>query len=127
MTVFGDVDVSTLTELPAGRSPVVTHVVVPPEQPSHLARVWERVREEVLQGHRVFVVCPRIGAEDTEGEDVDSWDADGDKQPLSTAAAVIPTAARLQSGELDGVRVGVLHGRMSGEEKDDIKIGRAHV
>ena len=64
MTVFGDLDVSTLTELPAGRSPITTHVVPAGEKPHFLERAWERVREEVAAGHQVYVVCPRIGGDD---------------------------------------------------------------
>ncbi len=60
MTVFGDLDTSTLRELPAGRSPVTTTVVPTAEQPAWLARVWQRVREEVAAGRQAYVVCPRI-------------------------------------------------------------------
>ena len=64
MTVFGDLEVTELTELPAGRSPIATHVVPVDEKPHYLARTWERVREEVAAGRQVYVVCPRIGADD---------------------------------------------------------------
>ncbi|HEU5242286.1 MAG TPA: DEAD/DEAH box helicase, partial [Ornithinibacter sp.] len=60
MTVFGDLEVSTLSELPAGRAPIQTTVVPLAEQPKWLDRVWARVREEVGKGHQVYVVCPRI-------------------------------------------------------------------
>ncbi len=65
MTVFGDLDVSTLTELPAGRSPISTHVVPVAERPHYLARTWERIREEVGRGRQAYVVCPRIGGDET--------------------------------------------------------------
>jgi ATP-dependent DNA helicase RecG len=61
ITVFGDLDVTELTELPAGRSPIATHVVPVQEKPHYLARTWERVREEVASGRQVYIVCPRIG------------------------------------------------------------------
>src|SRR5690606_40198568 len=64
MTVFGDLEVSTLRELPAGRSPIATHVVPATERPALLDRAWQRVREEVAAGHQVYVVCPRIGDEE---------------------------------------------------------------
>lgn len=113
MTVFGDLEVSTLSELPAGRSPITTHVVAVAEKPAHAARVWERASEEVAQGHRVFVVCPRIGDdEDSKGADLES-----EESPLSS---VIDIAERLSGQELAHVRVGILHGRMSPEEKDDV-------
>ena len=119
MTVFGDVDVSTLSELPAGRAPIVTHVVVAREQPAHVARVWQRVREEVDAGHRVFVVCPRIGG-DAADDATDGLVSDDAAEPVNPSAAVIPLAQSLAEGELAGLRVGVLHGRLSGDEKDDV-------
>src|SRR5271166_2149196 len=63
MTVFGDLDVSTLTELPAGRSPIATHVVPAADKPRYLARTWERIREEIAAGRQAYVVCPRIGGD----------------------------------------------------------------
>ena len=61
MTVFGDLEMSTLTELPVGRSPIVTHVVPAAEKPHYLERAWERLREEAGRGRQCYVVCPRIG------------------------------------------------------------------
>ncbi|NDB18542.1 MAG: ATP-dependent DNA helicase RecG [Actinobacteria bacterium] len=85
MTVFSDLDVSTLDELPPGRAPITTHVVSAAAQPRHLARVWERIREEVALGRKAYVVCPQIGdnasakpkrsaagADDTAGESEDA-------------------------------------------------------
>jgi ATP-dependent DNA helicase RecG len=63
MTVFGDLEVTELTELPVGRSPIATHVVPAAEKPHYLDRTWERVKEEVAGGRQVYVVCPRIGGE----------------------------------------------------------------
>ena len=114
MTVFGDVDVSTLTELPAGRGQVVTHVVASKENPRSATRIWERVREEVAGGHRVFVVCPRIGDDGAVGEDETA--ADESTAPM---AGVVPLAESLASNELAGLRVGTLHGRMTADDKDD--------
>ncbi|WP_431039300.1 ATP-dependent DNA helicase RecG [Streptomyces sp. P6-2-1] len=64
MTVFGDLETSVLDQLPAGRSPIATHVVPAQDKPHFLARAWERVREEVAAGHQAYVVCPRIGDEE---------------------------------------------------------------
>ncbi|CAB4917985.1 MAG: ATP-dependent DNA helicase RecG [Actinobacteria bacterium] len=116
MTVFGDLDISTLSELPAGRTPIATHVVPAREQPALVERAWTRVREEVQAGHRVFVVCPRIG-EDADG------DADADESPI---ASVIAVAEQLSTGALAGLSIAVLHGRMTGEEKDDVMRRFAH-
>lgn len=64
MTVFGDLETSVLDQLPAGRSPIATHVVPAKDKPHFLARAWERVREEAAAGHQGYVVCPRIGDEE---------------------------------------------------------------
>jgi len=63
MTVFGDLEVSTLTELPAGRSPIATHVVPVADKPRYLDRAWERIREEAARGRQAYIVCPRIGGD----------------------------------------------------------------
>ena len=70
MTVFGDLEVTELAELPAGRSPIATHVVPAERKPHFLARAWERVSEEVAAGRQVYVVCPRIGGEADPGDAV---------------------------------------------------------
>lgn len=113
MTVFGDLDISTLDELPAGRSPITTHVVAVTEHPAHLDRAWQRVREEVAAGHRVFIVCPRIGGDGSEDQP-ESVDAESADLPISS---VLTLAQELDAGPLAGLRIGVLHGRLSGEEK----------
>lgn len=120
MTTFGDVDVSTLGEVPAGRSPVTTHVVVAGEQPAHLARAWQRVQEEVDQGHRVFIVCPRIGDDEGDAGDEETVDDGGARVGARPAAAVLEIARVLAEGPLSGSRVGVLHGRMPADAKDDV-------
>src|ERR1022692_2308427 len=68
MTVFGDLEVTELTELPAGRSPIATHVVPVAEKPHFLDRTWQRIREEVAKGRQAYVVCPRIGGEPSPDE-----------------------------------------------------------
>jgi ATP-dependent DNA helicase RecG len=69
MTVFGDLETSTLVEVPAGRSPVSTHVVPLAESPAWYERIWRRLAEEVAGGHQAYVVCPRIGEDDEVGQD----------------------------------------------------------
>jgi ATP-dependent DNA helicase RecG len=81
MTVFGDMETSTLRELPKGRSPIATHVVQA-ELPGWVERTWQRVAEEVAKGHQAYVVCPRIGdpdpgsalSSDSSDEDASTWD-----------------------------------------------------
>jgi ATP-dependent DNA helicase RecG len=126
MTVFGDLEVSTLTELPSGRSPIQTSVVPVGERPSWLDRVWERVREEVAKGHQAYVVCPRIG-EAPGSEDMEegaaggagSGGADG-PEGRRPPVAVLDVLPMLVEGPLAGLRVDLLHGRLPPEEKDDV-------
>ncbi|MDR3068818.1 MAG: ATP-dependent DNA helicase RecG [Cellulomonas sp.] len=133
MTVFGDLETSTLSEVPAGRSPVTTHVV-PADLPSWMARTWQRVADAAHAGERAYVVAPRIDPDDPEASGDDEGapaDLDGatERRPL---AAVVDVAARLAAEPvLDGVAVGLLHGRMTPEAKDrafaDFASGRVPV
>src|SRR5271169_4815705 len=135
MTVYGDLETSTLTELPAGRSAIATHVVPAADKPHFLERAWARVKEEVGRGQQAYVVCPRIGdgpaPEDPDEDDYvkeDDFDPQtamapatvdlshgvprsitnvGRRQPLS----VLDVAATLDAGPLAGLRLGILHGR----------------
>jgi ATP-dependent DNA helicase RecG len=119
MTVFGDLDVSTLTELPAGRSPIASHVVPAGEKPHFLERAWTRVREEVDTGHQVYVVCPRIGAGPE--EEADDVPADAETtSALRPALAVLDVMPMLVDGPLAGLRVEMMHGRMPPDAKDDV-------
>jgi ATP-dependent DNA helicase RecG len=126
MTVYGDLEVSALRELPAGRSPITTSVVPVAEKPGWLDRAWERITEEVRAGHQAYVVCPRIGeGSGSTGEDVDPDGPDGEppadidadrRAPL----AVLDVAPALAEGVLAGLRVGILHGKLPAEEKDTV-------
>ncbi len=120
MTVFGDLEVSTLRELPAGRSPLATHVVPAVERPDYLARAWQRAREEVLAGRQVYVVCPRIdtGTPESDGEP-ELADAEESAAPRPSAAVEVVLPA-LEQGPLAGLRLAALTGRMSSAEKDDV-------
>jgi len=114
MTVFGDLDVSTLRELPLGRQPITTHVIPVMEKPTYLERAWARIREEVGQGHQAYVVAPRIAAGSDENADIDFLfgTESGD------IASVEELAPRLHGGDLAGLRVAMLHGRLGSEEKE---------
>lgn len=114
MTVFGDLDVSTLRELPLGRSPITTHVISVVEKPAFLERAWTRIREEVAQGRQAYVVAPRISATDNDTSDIDFLFG----QEASDISSVEELAPRLASGALKGLRVADLHGRQSAEVKD---------
>lgn len=114
MTVFGDLDVSTLRELPLGRQPITTHVVPTMEKPTYLDRAWERIREEVLQGHQAYIVAPRIAAGSSEDADLDFLYGD----PSPEIASVEELAPKLHGGALQGLRLAPLHGRLPSELKD---------
>ncbi|MEU3919135.1 ATP-dependent DNA helicase RecG [Streptomyces sp. NPDC029004] len=116
MTVFGDLETSVLDQLPAGRSPIASHVVPAQDKPHFLARAWERVREEVEGGHQAYVVCPRIG----DGEDEPRKKSAEDEAEKRPPLAVIEIADQLAAGPLTGLRVEVLHGRMQPDDKDDV-------
>ena len=124
MTVYGDLEVCALRELPGGRSPISTTVVPVGEKPGWLDRVWRRITEEIAAGRQAYVVCPRIGSElggddtagdDTAGEDISDGDGSG-RPPI----AVLDLAPQLTEDPLAGLRLGVLHGRLPGEEKDAV-------
>ena len=118
MTVFGDLDVSTLRTLPAGRAPIESHVVPLAEHPGWEARVWERLAEELAEGRQGFVVCPAIEAGEAEESPAESDELEG-ADPAVPPAAVDETLARLRTHpSLAGRRIAPLHGRMSGDEKD---------
>ena len=117
MTVYGDLETSSLRELPAGRSPISSAVVPVAEKPAWLDRAWQRVREEVAAGHQAYIVCPRIGEQQSADEDVNEAlesDSDGRRPPL----AVLDVYEELAAGPLSGLRMAVLHGRLPAEEKD---------
>jgi ATP-dependent DNA helicase RecG len=127
MTVYGDLDTSTLSELPAGRSPIATHVVPALEKPHYLERTWERIREEVGKGRQAYIVCPRIGGDDdTPGDGADDAgltaaesDGDGDEADARRPPlAVLDVLPGLEQGSLSGLRLAMLHGRLPSEEKD---------
>ncbi|MFZ5851806.1 MAG: ATP-dependent DNA helicase RecG [Actinomycetota bacterium] len=144
MTVFGDLEVSTLRELPGGRAGVASHVVPVAERPHYLDRAWQRVREEVAAGGRAYVVCPRIGGDATGGaeeEEEELLAPEGDLlAPEGDAAgganghragraadgaagpplAVLDVARELAAGPLAGTPLGVLHGRLPADEKDAV-------
>ncbi|MEU7315201.1 ATP-dependent DNA helicase RecG [Streptomyces sp. NPDC007083] len=134
MTVFGDLETSVLDQLPAGRSPIATHVVPVRDKPHFLARAWERVREEAAAGHQTYVVCPRIGddedaggkgggrrrAADEEEPGGPAEDEGADSEEKRPPLAVLDVAEQLASGPLAGLRVAALHGRMQPEAKDEV-------
>jgi ATP-dependent DNA helicase RecG len=114
ITVFGDLDISTLSELPLGRTPITTHLVNALSKPNYLERAWQRIREEVAAGHQAYVVAPRISAGNSEDIDMDFLFGTESKE----MAAVTELAPQLATGALKGLRVAQLHGKQSSEEKE---------
>jgi ATP-dependent DNA helicase RecG len=117
MTVYGDLETSTLSQLPRGRSPIASHVVPTAEKPAFLDRAWRRLREEVQAGHQAYVVCPRIGATEAEEDEEPLGDNEAARRP---PLAVTDVAPLLEEGPLRGLRIGILHGRLPADEKDAV-------
>ena len=139
MTAFGDLDVSVIRELPAGRAGITSHCVALAEHPGWMSRVWERVAEELALGRQAFVVCPAIDAATLEEDDGDGFDT---STSLTTQPAGASTSLTTQPAEgeapkrlsavtevleqlralpvLAGRRIEALHGRLSSDEKDTI-------
>ena len=106
MTAFGDLDVTTMKELPKGRTPIKTYRV-PEENPSWMSRLWQRAQEEVESGGRVYVVVPRINKSEAE------------QGPIMPS--VEETAARLkEEPSLSGINIGIVHGQSGAAENADV-------
>ncbi|CAJ1584062.1 ATP-dependent DNA helicase RecG [[Mycobacterium] wendilense] len=116
LTVYGDLETSTLRELPRGRQPIATNVIFAQQKPAWLERAWQRVAEEVAAGRQAYVVAPRI-------DDDDKPAASSAEEGKRTATAVVDLYARLSRGPLSGLRLGLMHGRLTPEEKDAVMAG----
>ena len=131
MTVFGDLDVSTLDELPLGRTPIKTHVIAALEKPQFLERAWQRIIEEVSKGQQAFVVAPRISSTDNsdfsafgltseELARVKRLSGEEELENIPSKYSVEELFPQLRDGALKGLRISALHGRMSASEKEGI-------
>ncbi|KTS04650.1 ATP-dependent DNA helicase RecG [Microbacterium testaceum] len=129
MTVFGDLDVSTIRTMPAGRAGIQSFVAPLAEKPSWFARVWDRVAEEVAQGRQAFVVCAAIDAEQLTADEKTDEPADA---PDGAATAPPNETNRTRWGVVQveallsrlpafaDIRVEILHGKMPSDEKDAV-------
>jgi ATP-dependent DNA helicase RecG len=119
MTVFGDLETSTLREIPAGRAEVATVVVDTVRQPSWVLRGWQRIVEEVRLGRQAYVVCARISPSSSPGTDAENLagSTEGDAAP---AVAADDLFEELRAGPLAGLRVEKVHGQLPSEEKDAV-------
>ena len=113
LTVYGDLETLTLRELPRGRQPITTNVIFVKDKPAWLQRAWQRIIEEVSQGRQAYVVAPRI--DETDDLETDGDNDDEKTRPSATAEGLF---ARLRSSELAELRLGLMHGRLSADEKD---------
>ena len=110
LTVYGDLETSTLRELPRGRQPITSNVVFVEKKPAWLDRAWQRIVEEVAAGRQAYVVTPRIDESDKSPQGQEGG------RPTATAEGLF---SQLRTGELAGLRLGLMHGRLPAEEKDD--------
>lgn len=115
LTVYGDLETSTLRELPRGRQPIRSSVIFEKTKPAWLQRAWERIREEVAAGRQSYVVAPRI-------DETDETPPAGDQEEgaVRPSATAVELYERLRSGPLAGLRLGLMHGRLSSDEKDAV-------
>jgi ATP-dependent DNA helicase RecG len=128
MTVFGDLETSTLRELPAGRAEVSTVVVDAKRHPAWVDRAWARITEEVARGRQAYVVCARISSSDKadtarRGEDLDGEEVGGeaaDTEDAEPAVAAEDLYPELAAGPLAGLRVELLHSRLPAEQKEAV-------
>jgi ATP-dependent DNA helicase RecG len=123
ITVFGDLEISTLTELPAGRQAISTHVVTL-DTPALVSRIWQRVAEEVAAGRQAFVVCPRIeGKVSEEAAEILSMNLEQLEEaedPIAPAAAAEIYETLKANPALAGLDIGLLHGRLDSEQKASV-------
>lgn len=120
LTQFGDLDLSTVSDLPPGRQPIRTWQV---KDPKARSRAWEFVRQRLNEGRQVYIVCPRVGeqAEETDGV-LPFEEPSADQIPEAFEELTGSTEQlfrELQDGELKGFRVGMVHGRMDSQQKTD--------
>ncbi|MBJ7336317.1 ATP-dependent DNA helicase RecG [Mycolicibacterium sp.] len=118
LTVYGDLETSVLRELPRGRQPIATNAIFMGEKPAWVQRAWQRIVEEVRAGRQAYVVASRIDENDGGGKGSGKKSAAKESGP--PAATVVDLFEHLGNGPLRGLRLGLMHGRLSGDEKDAV-------
>jgi ATP-dependent DNA helicase RecG len=114
LTVYGDLETSTLRELPRGRQPITSNTIFAKEKPQWLRRAWQRVAEEVAAGRQAYVVASRIDETDKGGS------AKGQQGGAPPPITVVELFRHLGYDELSGLRLGLMHGRLTADEKDAV-------
>jgi len=104
LTIYGDLDITLLDQMPAGRKPIITKIIGPGDQ----AKMYDHVRSELTAGRQVYVICPRIE------------EPDPDKETALILKSVTAEAERLSETEFKDWRIGILHGKMTPAEKDKV-------
>jgi ATP-dependent DNA helicase RecG len=104
LTIYGDLDLTIIDEMPAGRKPVITEIVAPGKR----EEVYEKVRAELSAGRQAYVLCPRID------------DADPNKANAITARSVMEESKRLKKDVFPEFSIGALHGKMTSKKKDEV-------
>ena len=110
LTYYGDLETSTLRELPRGRQPITTNTIFVSEKPAWLQRAWQRIIEEVGAGRQAYIVASRIDESDKPAKD--------EQGPPATT--VVNLFEQLRRGPLSGLRLGLMHGRLPSDEKDAV-------
>jgi ATP-dependent DNA helicase RecG len=106
LTVYGDLDVTLLNEMPLGRKPIITKIITKDKQEG----MYEHVREELKNGRQAYVICPRIE------------EADPEKETAIIAKSVTEEAKRLKEKVFKAERIGILHSKMKPAEKDSVML-----
>ncbi|ABM12970.1 MULTISPECIES: ATP-dependent DNA helicase RecG [Mycolicibacterium] len=123
LTIYGDLETSILRELPRGRQPITTNTIFQTQKPAWLERAWARIAEEVKAGRQAYVVASRIDEDDKPSDEDKKDDGKAKKAKKATKeqgpppVTVVEMFARLQRGLLSDLRLGLMHGRLSGDEK----------
>ncbi|WP_067571646.1 ATP-dependent DNA helicase RecG [Nocardia acidivorans] len=120
MTTLGDLETSTLTQLPRGRSPITSKVVPAKVKPSWVDRAWERIHEEVGAGRQAYVVCSRIGDQEDDPKAKGRKAKSEEEKEGPTTHSAVDVFEMLSTGPLKDLRVGLLHGRLPSDEKDRV-------
>ncbi|MDZ4264347.1 MAG: ATP-dependent DNA helicase RecG, partial [Mycobacterium sp.] len=118
LTVYGDLEVSTLRELPRGRQPITSNTIFVSQKPKWLDRAWARIVEEVRAGRQAYVVASRIDEDDKPANGKKTKKQASEQGPPPTT--VVELLSRLQQGPLAGLRLGLMHGRLPSDEKDAV-------
>ena len=123
LTTFGDLDVSTLSEAPSMRAGIETHIVDATLMPNHVERVWERMREEVDAGNKVFIVCPSISQQDefevSKEAEVNNGEFNG-PTPNRQKLQSVDETLEILSMRFPDIAFAALHGQMKPEQKQEV-------